>query len=43
MRVHCQGLLVLVLMYGNEIVVWREKERSRIRAIQIDKLRIFGV
>ena len=25
--------------YSNETVIWREKERSRIRAIQMDNLR----
>ena len=28
-----------VLLYGSETMVWREKERSRIRAVQIDNLR----
>ena len=25
-----------VLMYGSETMIWREKERSRIRAVQMD-------
>ena len=29
-------LLVPVLMYGSETMIWREKERSRIRAVQVD-------
>ena len=28
-----------VLLYGSETRVWREKERSRIRAVQMDNLR----
>ena len=27
-------------MYGSETVLWKEKERSRIRAVQMDNLRI---
>ena len=34
-----ESLLVPVLMYGSETVIWREKERSRISAIQMDNLR----
>ena len=34
--------LVNVLTYGNETVIWREKERSRILAVQMDNLRSFG-
>ena len=36
------GLFLPVLMYGSETVVWKEKERCRIRAIlaHIDNLRI---
>ena len=34
-------LLVLVLMYGNETTLWKEKERSRIRTVQVDNLRGF--
>ena len=34
-----ESLLVLVFMYGNETIIWREKERSRIRAVQMDNLR----
>ena len=29
----------LVLMYGSETMIWKEKERSRIRAVQMDNLR----
>ena len=32
-------LLVPVLMDGNETMLWREKERSRMRAAQMDNLR----
>ena len=28
-----------VLMYGSETMIWREKERSRIRIVQRDNLR----
>ena len=28
-----KGLVVPALMYGNETVVWREKEQSRIRVV----------
>ena len=31
-------MLVPVLTYGSESVIWRNKERSRIRAVQIDNL-----
>ena len=34
-----ESLLVPVLTYGSEIMMWREKERSRIRAVLIDNLR----
>ena len=37
-RVLHESLLVPVLMYGSETMIWREKERSRIRNVQIDKL-----
>ena len=32
-------LLVPVLIYNSETMLWKEKERSRIRAVQIDSLR----
>ena len=31
--------LVLVLMYGNDIMLWREKKIFRMRAVQMDNLR----
>ena len=31
--------LVVAVMYGSETIIWREKERSRVRAVQIDNLR----
>ena len=34
-----ESLLVPVLMYGSKTMIWREKERSRIRAVQMDNLR----
>ena len=36
-----ETLLVSVLMYGSETVLWKEKEISRIRAIQMDNIRGF--
>ena len=38
-RVLHEVLLVSVLLYGNETMIWREKERSRIRALQMESLR----
>ena len=32
-------MLVPVLMYSNETMLWKEKGRSRIRAVQVDNLR----
>ena len=37
-RVFYESLLVPFLTYGSEIMIWREKERSRIRAVQMDNL-----
>ena len=37
-RVLYDSMLVSILLYGNETMVWREKERSRIRAVQMDNL-----
>ena len=34
-------LLVPVLIYGSETMLWKEKERSRIKAVQMDNLRCF--
>ena len=34
-----ESLLVPVLTYGSETMIWREKERPRIRAVQMDNLR----
>ena len=33
------ALLVPVLMYGNETMLWKEKERSKIRAVQMGSIR----
>ena len=30
---------MFVRLYGNDTIIWREKERSRIRAVQMDNLR----
>ena len=38
-RVLHETLLVPVLMYGSETMIWKEEERSRIRAVQMDKIR----
>ena len=38
-RVLHASLLVPVLTYGNNTLIWREKERSRIRAVLMDNLR----
>ena len=35
-----EASLVLVLLYDSETVVWREKEMPRIRAVQMDNLRV---
>ena len=34
-----ETLLVPFLMYGSETMLWKEKKRSRIRAMQMDNLR----
>ena len=34
-----EKLLVLVLMYGSETMLWKEKERSIVKAVQMDNLR----
>ena len=33
------SLLVPVLTYGSETMIWKEKERSRIKAVQMENLR----
>ena len=38
-RVLQESLLVPVLTYGSETMTWREKQRSRIKAVQMDNLR----
>ena len=39
-----ETLFVPVLTYGSETMLWKEKERSRIRAVQMDNLRgLLGV
>ena len=38
-RVLNETLLVPVLMYGTETVLWMGKEISRVRAVQVDSLR----
>ena len=38
-RVLHETLIVPVLMYGSETMIWKEEERSRIRAVQMDKIR----
>ena len=34
-----ETLLVPVITYGNEKLLWKEKERSSIRAVQMENLR----
>ena len=38
-RILHETLLVPVLMYGSETMVWNNKERSRNKAVQMDNLR----
>ena len=38
-RVLCKSLLVPVRTCGSETMVWKEKKRSRVRAVQMDNLR----
>ena len=38
-RVLHETLLVPVLMYGNKTMLWKEKERSKVRGVQMDNLR----
>ena len=38
-RVLLESLLVPVLAYGSETIMWREMERSRIGSVQMDNLR----
>ena len=39
-----EAFLILVLLYGSETMVLREKKRSRIRVVQLDNLRgLLGV
>ena len=44
LQLECAGvlheiLLVSVFMYGSETMIWKEEEISRIRAVQMDKIR----
>ena len=34
-----ETLLVPIFMYGSETMLWKEKERFRVRAVQMDNLR----
>ena len=38
-RVLHETLLISVLMYCNETMLWKENEKSRIRAVQMDNLK----
>ena len=38
-RVLHEALLMSVLMYGSEMMIWKESERSRITALQMVNLR----
>ena len=35
-----ETLLVPVLIYGSETMLWKEKERSIVGAVQMDNLRV---
>ena len=37
--VYMDGLMKEVLMYGSETMLWKDMERSRSRAVQMDNLR----
>ena len=39
-RVLHETLLVPFLMYGSETLSWKEKERSRVKAVLMDNLRV---
>ena len=38
-RVLHESLLVPLLMYGSETMIWKEKERFKIMAVQMESLR----
>ena len=38
-RVLHETLLMPVLIYGSETMLWKEKEKSRVRAVQMDNVR----
>ena len=39
-----EGMLIPVLMYGSESMVWSDKYRSKMQAVQMDNLRgVLGV
>ena len=40
-RVLHETSFVPALMYGSEAMIWKEEERSRIRAVQMEKIRSF--
>ena len=40
-RVLHETLLVSLLMYGSGTMIWKKEERSRIRAVQMDKIKSF--
>ena len=33
------ALLLSIILYGSEIVVWKDKKRSKIRAVKMDNIR----
>ena len=41
-RVLHETLLVPAFMYGSETMIWKEKERSRIRAAEMENLSLSG-
>ena len=38
-RVLHETLLMAVLMYGSETMIWKEEDRCKIRMVQMDKIR----
>ena len=38
-----ETLLIPILMYSSETMLWKQKERSIIRAVQMDNLRAYFV
>ena len=44
LKVLHEGLLMPVLLYGSETMLWRQKQWPRIRAVQMDNFKgLFGI